>query len=418
MHYLLEVISMKKTLLMLFLPLLVCSMAFANGNAEKETNGKTTIVFSTGMPDQAWKNTLEHMIAEANKTLDTVEIVPEYYPSEEEMWKMLPAQIVSGAAPDLIGLNNEGVLELIVNGTLTPLDDLIEKAGFPISELDASNVNGWRYKGDLFSIPYTTTVSGLAVNMTLLKKAGIENPPSTMDELVKAAVAVTDKEKGVYGVCVNLHEYHITQYVHAQGGSWNYGNHLLNGNNEAGLNFIVDLFDKYHVAATPAQLGYKGDTDAFASGKFAMTTAGPWYIPALREMNLDFEWVVVPIPAGTVQRSTVYGWGLCILDSCKHKEAAMQAVSAMLSEESYKYLAEVRGDIPAMTKFVPRYEELYPEMKVVMQTAKDGIGFEYPAAANRFKSDLVTGMEAIIFHRGNQTVENLLQKMEDDGYKK
>ena len=408
---------MKKVVLTI---LLITASVFAvtAGGAQESQSENTKIVFSTGLPDQAWKNALETMISNANANLDGIEIVTEYYPSEEEMWKMLPAQIVAGTAPDLIGLNNEGVLELIVNGTLSPLDELVEKSGFPLSALDASNVNGWRYQEQLYSLPYTTTVSGLAVNMTMLEEAGISTPPSTMEELLEAAIAVTDPENDTYGVCINLHEYHITQYVHAMGGGWNFGDNLLNKNNEEGLSFIVDLFNKYKVAATPAQMGFKGDTDAFASGKFAMTTAGPWYIPTLREMDVDFDWVVVPIPEGNVQKSTVYGWGICMLDSCDDKEAAMQAVKAMLSDESYKYLAEVRGDIPAMTKYVATYETLYPEMAKVLNTAPDGNGFDYPAAANRFKSDLVTGMESIIFQRGNETVNSLLQSMAADGYSK
>ncbi|MFA5448739.1 MAG: hypothetical protein WC233_10750, partial [Sphaerochaeta sp.] len=88
----------------------------------------------------------------------------------------------------------------------------------------------------------------------------------------------------------------------------------------------------------------------------------------------------------------------------------------MLGEDAYEYLVEVRGDIPAMTKYVPRYEELYPEMAAVLATAENGSGFDYPAAANRFKSDLVTGMESIIFQRGNTTVNSLLAAMAADGY--
>lgn len=377
---------------------------------------KTKIVFSTGMPDQAWKNALEQFIKTANEKLTDVEIVAEYYPSEEEMWKVLPAQIVSGAAPDIVGLNNEGVLELIVNGTFTPLDDLVKEVGYDLNSLDDSNVNGWRYEDKLYSLPLTTTISALAVNMTMLKEAGIEKAPETMEELVVAAKAVTDKDAGKYGICINLHEFHISQYVHAFGGGWNYGDDLNSDGNEQGLNFIVDLFNKEGVAATPAQLGVNGDTDAFADGKVAMTTGGPWYIPTLKDKNVDFEWTLVPIPSGTVQRSTAYGWGLCILDSTENKTAAMKAVQAMLSQDNYEYLVEERGDIPALNSLVPRYEELYPEMAVVLDTIDDATAFNYPVSANRFKSDLVTGLESIIFQK-NQTVTELLETMNSDGYK-
>lgn len=395
------------------------SKSASTGGAGSSVGEKTKVVFSTGIPDNAWRRALEFFMNTANEKLKdkNIEVVAEYYPSEEEMWKVLPAQIVSGSAPDLIGLNNEGVLELITNGTFTSLDDLIKEVGYDTSKLDAANVNGWKYEGKQYALPLTTTISALAVNMTMLKEAGIAEAPKTMDDLVKAALAVTDKEKGRYGVGVNLHEFHISQYLHAFGGGWNFGKDMNSAGNQQGLQFIVDLFNKHHVAATPAQLGVNGDTDAFASGKVAMTTAGPWYVATLRDKKVDFEWKLVPIPEGTVQKSTLYGWALAMLDSAKNKQAAMEVIAAMLSDESYRYLAEERGDIPAMTSFVPTYEQLYPEMKVVLETAGSAVAFNYPVAANRFKTDLVTGMESIIFqNRGN--VKELLEKMAADGYQK
>lgn len=390
----------------------------AGSAAPVDSAEKTTIVFSTGIPDDAWRRALEFFMDTANEKLKdkNIEVVAEYYPSEEEMWKVLPAQIVSGSAPDIIGLNNEGVLELITNGTFTPLDDLIAANGFDTSTLDTANVTGWQYEGKQYALPLTTTISAMAVNMTMLKEAGITKAPETMEELVTAAQAVTNRDEGKYGVCVNLHEFHISQYVHAFDGGWDFGDGLNNASNQEGLQFIVDLFNKYEVAATPAQMGVNGDTDAFASGNCAMTTAGPWYVATLRDKDVDFEWTLVPIPTGTVQKSTLYGWALCMLDSCENKEAAMDVIAAMLSEESFQYLAEERGDIPAMTKYVPTYEKLYPEMDVVLGTADTATAFNYPVAANRFKTDLVTGIESVIF-QGDTTVEALLEKMAADGYK-
>ena len=387
-------------------------------SAASAAGEKTTVVFATGIPDDAWRRALEFFMNTANEKLKdkNIEVVAEYYPSEEEMWKVLPAQIVSGSAPDLIGLNNEGVLELITNGTFTELDELIANNGFDVSSLDPANVAGWQYEGKQYALPLTTTISAMAVNMTMLKAAGIEKAPTTMEELVQAAVAVTNKEKGEYGVCVNLHEFHISQYLHAFDGGWNFGDNIDSKGNQEGMQFIVDLFNKYEVAATPAQLGVNGDTDAFASGKCAMTTAGPWYVATLRDKDVDFEWTLVPIPTGTVQKSTLYGWALCMLNSAKNKEAAMEVVAAMLSEESYRYLAEERGDIPAMTKYVATYEAEYPEMKAVLETANNATAFNYPVAANRFKTDLVTGIESVIF-QGQGSVEELLGKMAADGYK-
>lgn len=379
---------------------------------------KTTIVFATAA-DDSWQKTLNFALENANQALaeKNIEITVEYYPSEDDMWKVLPAQIVSGAAPDIVGLNNEGILEFITNGTFAALDDLIVDSGFDTSLLDKTNLDGWKYEGKQYGLPFTTTITALAVNMTMLKEHNIDKAPETMEEMLVAAQACNDPDNGVYGICVPIHEFHLSQYTHAYEGGWNFGKDLENDGNKQGLQFVVDLYNTYHVAATPAQLGVNGEADAFGAGKCAMVTGGPWFVPVLRDMDVDFEWKMVPMPSGTAQHSTLYGWAFCMLESSKNKAAAMDAIAAILSEESYQYLAEVRGDIPAMSKYVSTYEELYPEMAVVLDTSDNAMPFDYPVAANRFKSDLVTGMENVIF-QNSMTVEDLLADMAADGYEK
>lgn len=389
-----------------------------NGEPVAPSDEKTTIVFATAA-DDSWQKTLDFAVQNANEALEdkNIEITVEYYPSEDDMWKVLPAQIVSGAAPDIVGLNNEGVLEFITNDTFAALDDLIAECGFDTSVLDKTNLDGWKYEGKQYGLPFTTTITALAVNMTMLKEHNIEKAPETMEELLAVAQACNDPENGVYGICVPIHEFHLSQYTHAYEGSWDFGRDLENDGNQRGLQFVADLYNEYQVAATPAQLGVNGEADALGAGKCAMVTGGPWFVPILRDMNVDFEWKMVPMPAGVTQHSTLYGWAFCMLESSKHKSEAMEAMAAILSEESYRYLAEVRGDIPAMTEYVATYEELYPEMKIVLDTSGQAVPFDYPVAANRFKSDLVTGMESVIF-QDDLTVGELLDKMAADGYDK
>lgn len=390
----------------------------AASSAASTSGEKTKVVFATAA-DDTWQRALNYAVENANQTLEekNIQIEVEYYPSEDDMWKVLPAQIVSGAAPDIVGLNNEGILEFITNGTFAPLDDLIAENGYDTSVLDQTNLDGWKYEGKQYGLPFTTTITALCVNMTMLKEHGIDKAPETMEELIAAAQACHDPENGVYGICAPVHEFHLSQYVHAYDGGWNFGEDLESEGNETGLQLFVDLYNKYEVAATPAQLGVNGEADALGAGKCAMVTGGPWFVPTLRDMNVDFEWKMVPMPSGTVQQSTLYGWAFCMMEACENKQAAMDAIAAILSEESFRYLAEERGDIPAMTKYVATYEELYPEMAVVLATSDNAKPFDYPVAANRFKSDLVTGMENIVFQK-TSTVPELLAQMAADGYQK
>lgn len=344
-----------------------------------------------------------------------IEVELQQYPTSEEFWTAIPAAIAAGNAPDVIVFSDEGNLEYIVNGSLEPLDNLIQDVGFDKSTISDSLYDGWSYNGDIYGIPMRAGTSMLSVNTKMMEDAGINKMPETIDELLEAAIKMTDAEEGVYGLCANIHEFHITQYVHAFGGDWNFGKTINSPENIEGVQFFVDLFTKHKVAVSPKELGASWDGEVFAKEKAAMSTGGPWYLGYVSETNPELKMAALPIPKGMVESQTAYSGGMSILSQSKNKKEAMEFIKYALRDESHIDLYESVKDAPSHSKIMEKYLADNPELKPVFSNMKEnGMAFKYPVQTKNFAANLVSGVEEIIYKPGSKTVEELLNELQDE----
>lgn len=76
-----------------------------------------------------------------------------------------------------------------------------------------------------------------------------------MDEVRTAAEALTTDS--VKGLCININEFHLTQYVKAFGGGWGKGETINTPENAQGLQYLIDLYQE-GVAITPSEAGLAG----------------------------------------------------------------------------------------------------------------------------------------------------------------
>ncbi|GAB6190183.1 hypothetical protein JCM30566_19260 [Marinitoga arctica] len=83
--------------------------------------------------------------------------------------------------------------ELASNNMILPLDDLIDKSYF--EDIPQYILNQFKYNGKIYALPYLVNIQHFYVNKDILKKAGLKNPPKTLEELVYQAKII--KEKGI-----------------------------------------------------------------------------------------------------------------------------------------------------------------------------------------------------------------------------
>lgn len=404
---------MKRLLIMVFALILPIGL-FAGGQSEGagEGGGPVEIEFSY------WANTTqnEDYMAIA-KSFE--EKYPQYkvklnqHASTEEFWNALPIAISAQAAPDVIAYTDEGASEYIATGVVHPLGELIESSGFEKDAIIDSLWKGWTYQGELYGIPRDAATSMLFINKDYFRAAGLESYPETMEELAAAAKALTTDD--VYGLCINLHEFHITQYLHAYGGDWNFGAGIDSQAAEKALNFIVDLY-RAGAAVTPSVLGASWDGEVFAQGKAAISTGGAWYIGFLRDAAPDLDYAIIPIPVGTVPSQSAFSGGYSILSQSKQKEGAMLFIKHALSEECQRGTMNRMGNAPARAALLPEFLEKNPQLKPSFDTLGEyGMPFSYPAETRNFNTQLIDGLETIIFTSNSDlTVSDLLENLQQE----
>ncbi|CAH0119339.1 hypothetical protein PAE9249_01838 [Paenibacillus sp. CECT 9249] len=379
---------------------------------EPEQPAESAEVTMAYWANAAEQKNFEFMVKGIEQKYPGLKVKLQQYPTSDEFWKAVPAAIAAGVGPDIIAMSDEGNYEYIAKGVLEPLDELIDKVGFDKSRISASLYKGWTDNGKLYGIPYDSSTSMMSINKDLFDKSGISKYPETMDEVVELAKAMTND--GMKGIVGSIDPFHITQYVHAFGGDWNFGKTINSPENIQGVQFFVDLFLKHNVAIAPIEVGAPWDGEVFAKEKGAMSTSGPWYVGYLKEANPELKLIALPMPKGTVDAQSAYSHGLSVLQSSKNKEAAMKVIDYALRDEAQLSAIETVGYSPAVSSLLPKYLEQYPDLKPVFDNMeKAGMPFAYPEQTKSFNADLVKGVEEIIFKGGKKSVEELLNELQE-----
>lgn len=245
------------------------------------------------------------------------------------------------------------------------------------------------YEGAQVAFPFAGYANVLAYRPDLYEAAGIA-PPQTMEELVAAARALTDREANRYGWVANGQRGPAVaqdwmQYNAQMGGSIldAEGMPALNSpENVASLTVYKTLFDE---TAPPGAVDYDwgGREESFRQGLVANMQT--WSVGAAGYDNPDLSKVVgnnalmlAPPGAGMEPRYGIGGWGLAInadIDETR-QAAAWEYIKWVTSPEVQKQMAELGGGgyIRMSTLADPDLNALYPFLPVIHESFLNGDG--------------------------------------------
>jgi multiple sugar transport system substrate-binding protein len=203
------------------------------------------------------------------------------------------AALLTKSGPDVFEVNGPS-LDQIQGGQVVDLTDLFDGVQ---DDFNPAVLAPKTYRGRIYAIPQVIDMQMLYYRKSLLSKAGVK-PPTTLDELVDAAGALTrDKVKGLF--------------LGNDGGAGVLGGTPLNA---AGLPLVTDdgkvgfddpaaarTLGKLHklYAAKSLLLGAPSDWSdpaAFTQGLTAMQWSGLWALPQVQKALGD-DFGVLPFPA-------------------------------------------------------------------------------------------------------------------------
>ncbi|WP_438449107.1 ABC transporter substrate-binding protein [Gorillibacterium sp. sgz5001074] len=197
---------------------LAASLAGCGGSADDTKKDAAGTAGASATPAQAAKKVtikywtddrhdqeyIKELVTKFNSTnKDNIEV--EYTVMSENYNQSVDIAFASNQAPDVLRLKSANTETFFKKGYLAPIDSYLNedlKKKFSSVLLDGVN----RFDGKLYSLPNTGLTLRLVYNQELFEKAGIKNPPASLQEMVDDAKKITDmgKKEGVYGFALNF----------------------------------------------------------------------------------------------------------------------------------------------------------------------------------------------------------------------
>lgn len=380
--------------------------------ADGAVSGEVTLGYSSGGEWGAYIDaTIERIEAEyPDLTVTTV-----VYPTYDDLLNQLPNELAAGTAPDLIQWDGAApIAQYATEGVLAPLDEVIAASGKDLGVYPESLITGWTIDDQLYGLPVFLQNSAMAFNTSLLAEAGITEVPTTLDEYAAAAAAVTEKTDA-QGVVLLDSLFHISQYLYAFGGGYDYGRTINSEENVAGLTFLVDLFNNGY-ASTAQELGATWDGEAFAAAKAAMSDAGPWYISFMELTAPEVEYSLVPLvgPKDGDQTVVSYSGGFSVNADTENFDGAWAVLEMFTDEQAQVDLLASGTQVPAMTEYIGQYRDVTPAYAAFTdEIIAGGRSLDYPLQTTAFGNDLTSGFQELVFNPGSSTPQALLDNLQE-----
>ena len=278
----------------------------------------------------------EHMMDLFNESQD--QIVAKYVVTQDMITKFLTAS-ASGDAPDIMFWDRVQTALYAPKGVLHPIDAYMEQDGVSADEFYVEAVKELSWNDNVYGLPLTVDCRALFYNKKLFAEAGIENPPTTWEELEEAAIALTVWNDGkLERAGMSMQDVGLfSMWLRQAGGQMLTDDGTKTAfNSEEGLavlNFWDKLVNQDKVYSIGFESGLGEGTDAFATGKVAMTYSGPWMLSTYKNYGQDLDFGIVPPPAGPGgdKGSVLGGFGLVIPEGAQHKDEAWELMKWWLA---------------------------------------------------------------------------------------
>jgi multiple sugar transport system substrate-binding protein len=151
--------------------------------------------------DQEYINEMINKFNETNEDNIKVELTV----LSENYAQSVDIAFSSKQAPDVLRLKSGNTAGFVKKGYLEPIDEFLTddiKTKYEKLMLDGVNL----FDDKVYSLANNGNTLRLVYNKDLFAKAGIENPPVSLQEMVDAAKKITEvgKNEGIYGFALNF----------------------------------------------------------------------------------------------------------------------------------------------------------------------------------------------------------------------
>lgn len=383
---------MKKFRALFVLISLITLLAACSGEQSNETtndSGKIELTFWHSMGGNGGEG-VEELVKRFNEQSDTVHVTAEYQGSyDDTLTKLRNATNGSNVGADVVQVFEVGARNMIDSGLIVPVQEYIDKTGYDINQIEPNLAAYYTIDGKLNSMPFNSSTPLLYYNKDMFEKAGIEEAPSSLEELNEIAPKLMGDGGANMAISMSIYGWWFDQWMSRQElDMFNNGNgrestptKVIFDENKGIENALVawkELFD----AGYAPNVGRQGGQPEFVSGESAMTFASTASLRnILDEVGDKFEVGTAYFPgineedAGGV---SIGGASLYMIDSGDEakKDATWEFIEFMISPESQAYWNAKTGYFPITIAAHDQQEfkenlEKYPQFQTAIDQLHD-----------------------------------------------
>jgi len=306
----------------------------------------------------------EEVASEFEEAHPGIKVEQTGYQNEELQRTLIPNALASGDAPDLFQVWPGGELrDQVENDYLMPLDDVIPDT---IASVGATGAP-WQVDGTTYGIPFTFGIEGIWYNTDQFAEAGIDAPPTTLDELVDdvaklraagftpIAVGAGDKwpaahwwyQFALHSCSPETIQAAVDEYDFSDDCWVDAGTQLQDF---LGINPFQEGF-----LGTPAQTGAGSSAGLIANGQAAMELMGHWNAGTIGGLTPDEQvpeflgWFPFPgIPGSAGDPTAALGGGDGFACSKDAPPECAELLEYIMSEDVQKKFAASGSGIPTV----------------------------------------------------------------------
>jgi len=343
-----------------------CGGGSGDSGAAASATGPIKVWLSNNPEEIAWG---KQMVKAWNADHPDEKVTAQEIPAGKTSEEVIGAAITAGNAPCLVfNTSPAAVPQFEKQGGLVALDSF--KGGTDYIESRSGDV-AEQYKspdGQYFQIPWKSNPVMIFYNKDLMKKAGIdpENPPlATFDEFLATSRKIVSSGAADAAIWpAPTSEFFQSwfdfypMYAAESGGQQLVEDGKATFDSDAGK-AVAGLWSKMYAEGLSPKESYNGD--AFAEGKSAMATVGPWAVAVYGD---SVNWGVAPVPtsAGTSPANTYTfsdAKNIALYSACKNQATAFDVLKFATSEAQDGKLLELTGQMPLRTDLAATYPDYF-----------------------------------------------------------
>ncbi len=253
----------------------------------------------------------------------------------------------AGIPPEISLLGGPEMLQFASAGALMPLDDVYRETGIKKEDYVPAYWDLLSYDGNTWAWASTPATIALHYNTEILKNAGFEKPPETIEEMDKMMDKITVLENG---------RMKMSGFIPGEPGWWNwcympyFGGKLWDGDSKITANdkdniramtWIQSISKRFGASQMSSFKGGFGNfaspQNAFLDGKVAMEIQGVWMYNFINKYAPKLPWSAVAFPYPSdrpdLKGHTIVDQDIFVLlKGCKHPKEAIEFMTYVQSQ--------------------------------------------------------------------------------------